>query len=216
MSHRFIITGTDTGVGKTVVSAWLSLRLGGYYWKPIQCGHDADGRGDTERVASLGGRIAASPAYDFALARSPHEAARAEGREVALSSLSPPPTFGSGGKSKRDDDILIIEGAGGVLVPLNERDMMLDAFSLWQGSVIVVARTILGTINHSCLTLAALRSRGLAIRGVIMVGNGDRSHSEAIALYGGVRILAHLPHLSPLTMATLAGTPLEDEQAFFS
>ena len=201
MTPRMIVTGSDTNVGKTVVAAWLLHHGGGAYWKAIQCGRDENGADDSSRVASLGGTIAAPPAYDFQLARSPHEAAAAEGITIALDQLTPPIP---------DDAPLIIEGAGGVMVPLNDSQFMIDAFALWQASAIVVARTALGTINHTCLTLQALRLHGIEVAGVVLVGDADDENASAIEHYGDVSVVGHLPFHQPLSEEFFSNHPPYD------
>ena len=197
---RMIVTGSDTNVGKTVVAAWLLHHRFGAYWKAIQCGRDEGGADDSFHVASLGGTIAAPPAYDFALARSPHEAAAAEGVTIELDQLTPP----------NCEAPLIIEGAGGVMVPLNDSQFMIDAFVSWQASAIVVARTALGTINHTCLTLQALRLHGIEVAGVVLVGDSDDENARAIEHYGDVSVVGHLPFHQPLSEDFFANHPPYD------
>ncbi len=191
---RFVITGTDTDVGKTVFAAGLAAHLGARYWKPVQAG--LAGATDSELVARLaGGRATILPeAYRLATPCSPHEAARIDGVTIDPARLSLP----------AGDGPLVVEGAGGVLVPLSDDRLTADLFAHWGLPVVVVARTALGTINHSLLTIAALRARGIAILGIAFSGD-ENAHSEAaIVRFGDVRHLGRLPHLEPLTAETLA------------
>ncbi len=191
---RFVITGTDTDVGKTVFAAGLAAHLAARYWKTVQAG--LEGETDSAAVARLaGGRAIVLPeAYRLTTPCSPHEAARIDGVAIDPARLTLPEGEGP----------LVIEGAGGVLVPLSDDLLSADLFARWGLPVIVVARTALGTINHSLLTLEALRARGIAVHGIVFSGE-ENAHSEAaIVRFGNVRHLGRLPHLVPLNAETLA------------
>lgn len=195
MSRSFVITGTDTDVGKTVVAAGLVAALDAAYWKPVQAGL-AEGT-DSETVAALadvGSDRIIPEAYRLRTPCSPHEAARIDGVLIDRSRLVLP--------SSRLG--LIVEGAGGTMVPINDDDLMLDLFTDWALPVILVARTALGTINHSLLSVAALRSRGLTIAGIVFVGEENGASETAIKSLGKVLHLGRLPRLEPLTARTLA------------
>ncbi len=200
---RVFVTGTDTGVGKTVASAWLCLHTGADYWKPIQSGFPPDR--DAVEVARLSGARVYPERYLLRLARSPFEAAAHEGLRIGLDDFSLPrpqppdlqTDLQTGGRP------LVIEGAGGVLVPLNEDATMLDLMERLAAPVVVAARTGLGTINHTCLTLAALRARALPVLGVILCGPLDETTRAAIEHFGTVRVLGHIPQLDPLTRESL-------------
>jgi malonyl-CoA O-methyltransferase len=176
------VTGTDTGVGKTVLSAVLAASRKWGYWKPIQTGAESD----TAEVA----RLASLPVHDRGVRLpeplSPHLAARLAGTRIALADLPIP------------DGEWIVEGAGGVLVPINERQTMLDLMTMLRLPIVVAARTTLGTINHTLLTIHALRSRDLTIEKVVMIGEPNNENRAAIELYGRVPV-DHLPWLNPLT-----------------
>lgn len=190
----FIVTGTDTGVGKTVFAAGLAGALGAHYWKPIQAGVDPEG--DKESVARLSGlppeRILPE-AYRLATPASPHLAARIDGVEIDLDRLNPP----------KVDGPLVIEGAGGVLVPVSETLSMADLFAHWKAPVILCARTGLGTINHSLLSIEALRSRNIPIAGIAFIGDAHAENERVIPMIGKVKSLGRLPHLPHLDAATL-------------
>lgn len=190
------VTGTDTGVGKTIACSWMVQQWNAHYWKPIQAGTEEGETGDTEVVKNLSNRPHQTfhpPAFTLSLPRSPHEASRKEGVVIQLDDLNPP----------TGSQPLIIEGAGGVMVPLNSKHLILDLISQLNLPVVVVARTALGTINHTLLTLAALRRRNLTIAGVILNGPEDDENRHAIIHYGNVAVLAHIPPLSPLNQHTL-------------
>jgi dethiobiotin synthetase len=191
---RFIVTGTDTDVGKTVFAAGLAARLGAHYWKPVQAG--LEGGSDSEEVARLGGgRVKVLPeAYRLTTPCSPHEAARIDGVAVDPARLALPEVAGP----------LVVEGAGGVLVPFADDLLAGDLFARWALPVILVARTTLGTINHSLLSLEALRARGLEVRGVAFCGEANPASEAAIIRLGKTAHLGRLPRIDPLNAETLA------------
>jgi dethiobiotin synthase len=196
MPDRFFITGTDTGVGKTVASALLCAALDAYYWKPIQTGTRKGS--DTKTVLRLAGiprEHAFAEAYTFAPPVSPHLAARLAGVRIDLRRIQLP----------RDTNrhSLIVEGAGGVLVPVNGTQLMIDLMKQLALPVLLVARTSLGTINHTLLSLAALRAARLDVLGVIMAGKENRENRKAIEKYGGVRVAGWIPHLRKIDRAAL-------------
>lgn len=190
----FIVTGTDTDVGKTVFAAGLAGLLGGWYWKPVQAG--LDGGTDAARVAELSrlpqGRILPE-AYRLATPCSPHRAAEIDGLEIDPARLVLP-----------EQRPLVVEGAGGALVPITRDWLMADQFARWGLPVIIVARTTLGTINHSLMTVEALRSRGAAIHGVAFIGPANEDSEQTICQIGRVRRLGRLDWLDDLDGQTLA------------
>jgi dethiobiotin synthetase len=202
MIRGLFITGTGTGVGKTVAAAAVLHRYRGAaplrYWKPIQTGIEQDG--DTEEVRRLG---ACADDEIFAegvrLPRplSPHLAAQCAGQAInlrALLALLP----------SAEDTRWIVEGAGGLLVPLNDSETMADWIALLGLPVLVVARTSLGTINHTLLTLEALRARSLKIAGVLMIGDKNADNRAAIERHGKTCVIGEMPRLDPLAHETLA------------
>jgi dethiobiotin synthetase len=189
-----VVTGTDTDVGKTVFAAALTVALGARYWKPVQAG-TADG-GDAAGVARLGvdpARILPE-AYRLATPCSPHRAAEIDGVAIDPARLALPAVDGP----------LVVEGAGGVLVPVTRQLAFADLFARWRAPVVLVARTELGTINHSLLSIEALRARGVAILGVAFIGDAVPDSEETIAAIGGVRRLGRLGRLARLDAASLA------------
>lgn len=191
---RYIVTGTDTDVGKTVFAAGLAAHLGAAYWKPVQAG--TEGGTDSARVAALAGGAARilPEAYVFQTPCAPHEAARIAGVKIDPAQLALP----------RLDGPLVVEGAGGALVPLSGRLLAADLFSGWGLPAILVARTTLGTINHSLLALEALRARGITVHGVVFIGDASPASEAAITFLGTVRHLGRLPWLERLDAGTLA------------
>jgi len=197
--NGFFITGTDTDVGKTIASTWALLHLNGIYWKPVQAGL-SDGMSDTDIVKNLSGfkpnRFIKST-HDLTSPLSPHEAARIDGVEISLDDFDRPQT----------DHPLIIEGAGGVLVPLNDKDKMIDLMARLELPIILVARSSLGTINHTLLSLQALRAANLPMAGVIMNGPPNSANQNAIEEFGNVQVLAHLPLFPQLDKQALLASP---------
>ena len=186
---RFVVTGTDTGVGKTIFAAGLAGHLRVPYWKPVQAG--LDDRTDKDTVAELSGQAVLPEAYRLTTPCSPHQAAAIDGVTIDPDRLSPPA------------GPLVIEGAGGVLVPLRDDLLYADLFARWQVPVMLVARTALGTINHSLLSLEALRARGVPIAGIAFVGDENAETERVICAIGQVRRLGRLPWLEPLDGALL-------------
>ena len=189
-----IVTGTDTDIGKTVFAAGLTAALGARYWKPVQAGL-ADGS-DAASVVTLGvpaDRVVPE-AYRLTTPCSPHLAAEIDGVTIDPDRLILPEV----------DGLLVVEGAGGVMVPVTRNLIFADLFARWAKPVVLVARTGLGTINHSLLSIEALRSRGVPILGIAFVGDAVEDSEATIAALGDVRRLGRLPRLDPLNAATLA------------
>ena len=198
LPQRLFITGTDTDIGKTLVSAVLMCGTDARYWKPVQSGSEE--MSDSQWIQQVTGL----PADRFMPERhrlsrplSPHAAAAIDGVDIALEDFELP-----GGVSC---DPLIVEGAGGVMVPLNDRHLMLDLIVRLALPVLVVASSRLGTINHTLLTLDKLRSRQVEIVGVVMNGPLDESNRRAIAHFGQSRIVAQIAPLAAINRAVLEG-----------
>ncbi|WP_018390423.1 dethiobiotin synthase [Ancylobacter sp. FA202] len=194
MTQALVVTGTDTGVGKTVVAAGLAGLLGAAYWKPVQAG--LDGETDSETARRLGGLDASrvlAEAYRLRTPASPHHAAALDGMTIDLDRLAIP----------QCTDTLVIEGAGGLMVPLTGTRTFLDLFARWQVPVVLCARTRLGTINHTLLSLEALRRCDVPVLGVVFVGDAAPESEAIIAALGAVCVLGRLPWLEPLTPGRL-------------
>jgi dethiobiotin synthase len=196
MPSRFFITGTDTGVGKTVTSALLCAALDALYWKPIQTGaREGTDLNTVIRLAGLPRDRTLPETYRFAPPVSPHLAAQRAGVRISLQKIRLP-------RIERVEN-LIVEGAGGVLVPVNREQLMVDVMKQLGLPVLLVSRTALGTINHTLLSLAALRSAKLDVRGVVLAGAKNRENRNAIELYGGVPVLGWIPPLKKLDRSAL-------------
>jgi dethiobiotin synthetase len=197
MRLAFVVTGTDTDVGKTVLAAALVAALDGCYWKPVQAGLAEET--DAEIVRRIGGvptgRIIPE-VYRLTTAASPHLAAERDRVEIDVERLATLPDAGDGRP-------LFIEGAGGLMVPLTRRFLQIDLFALWGVPVILCAATRLGTINHSLLSIEALRHRGVPLLGIAFVGDEQVDSERTIVEMGGVRRLGRLPRIDPLDAASL-------------
>jgi dethiobiotin synthetase len=190
MSLRLVVTGTDTGIGKTVFSAALTDALGACYWKPVQSGLDE--ATDSETVSRLGQippqRIFPEK-WRLNTPASPHFAADIDKIALHPDELAPP----------RTTLPLVIEGAGGLLVPLTRQKVFADVFARWRLPVILCARTGLGTINHTLLSLEAVRQRRIPILGIAFIGDAHPDTEQIIVEMGCTRSLGRLPRLDPLT-----------------
>ncbi|MGX8009661.1 dethiobiotin synthase [Mesorhizobium sp. ORM8.1] len=194
MSKRIVVTGTDTGIGKTVFAAGLAGLLDGFYWKPVQSGLDEETDSEVvERLAGLPSGRVLPEAYRLRSPLSPHRSAEIDGVSIEAADLSFPVLATP----------LVIEGAGGLMVPINRQTRFIDIFAEWRLPVILCARTELGTINHSLLSIEALRARSIPLIGVVFIGEEATDTQRTITELGAVRQLGRLPHLAPLTRETL-------------
>jgi dethiobiotin synthetase len=195
MSRPIVVTGTDTGIGKTVFAACLAGLLQACYWKPVQSG--LDNETDSQAVARLGGlspdRIL-TERYRLKTPVSPHQSAAIDGIRMDAKALAIPD---AGGR------LLVIEGAGGLMVPLNPSALYIDVFARWRVPIVLCARTALGTINHSLLSIEALQRRGVELLGIAFIGDSHPESERAICEFGRVKRLGRLPRLAPLTRETL-------------
>ncbi|MDP1746590.1 MAG: dethiobiotin synthase [Bacteroidota bacterium] len=177
---RFFVTGIGTDVGKTIASAILVESLHADYWKPIQAG-DLDNT-DTMKVRSLISNTRSKfhpETYQLTKQMSPHAAAEADGIKINIDTLALPITSNS----------LIIEGAGGLMVPLNDEFLVIDLIQKLKVEVIIVSSNYLGSINHTLLTVEALKSRNIPIAGIIFNGRSTKTSEEYILNYTGLKSL---------------------------
>ncbi|MBB2148495.1 dethiobiotin synthase [Pedobacter gandavensis] len=195
MNNTYFITGIGTGIGKTIVSAILTQKLQADYWKPIQSG-------DLEQSDSLSIKdlisntktIIHPEQYRLTQPLSPHLSARLDGITIQASALIVPQT----------DNQLIIEGAGGLMVPLNEKELILDLIPVLKAKVIIVSQNYLGSINHTLLTLEVLKSRNIKVEGIIFNGEANAESESYIANYTGIPILGKIPKLLSLDQQSIA------------
>ena len=202
MNNRLVVCGTDTDVGKTVVSALLVQGLGAHYWKPVQCGLE-NGEGDRDRVQrwlKLSQERILPEAYRLQAPVSPHWASALEsgdpdqpGAPIDPARLRLPPQSGP----------LVVETAGGLLVPLRLDLLQITQLQHWQLPVLLVARSGLGTLNHTLLSLEALRQRGIPVLGVLLNGQPHANNLSTLEQLAGVPMLGCLPPLDRIDSASL-------------
>jgi dethiobiotin synthetase len=194
MTTPVVVTGTDTGVGKTVFAAALAGALGAVYWKPIQAGlmEETDSQAVLRLSGLPEGRVLPE-AYRLKTPASPHLAAEIDGVAIDPEALVLPITDGP----------LVVEGAGGLLVPLTREVAYIDVIGRWRAPVVLCARTTLGTINHTLLSIEALRARGIPLLGVAFIGDENAESERIIVEMGQVRRLGRLPLLAELTRDAL-------------
>jgi dethiobiotin synthetase len=195
MSLRIIVTGTDTGIGKTVFAAGLTQLLDGVYFKPVQAG--LEGETDTEVVQRLSGlpTLRMLPEiWRLTTPASPHLAAERDGVRIDPQALTLPTL----------DRPLIVEGAGGLMVPLTRDVLYIDVFAAWRAPVVLCARTSLGTLNHTLLSIVALERRRIPILGIALIGDAHADNERTLKEIARVPILGRLPRLNPLTPQTLS------------
>jgi dethiobiotin synthetase len=192
MTRTFFITGIGTDVGKTIASAIVVKALRADYWKPVQCG-DLD-HSDSMKVQRLTGCKVHPEAYRLELPMSPHAAAEAEGVAIELGMFHLPKSTGP----------LIVEGAGGILVPLNGAQTVLDLIAHLNIPVIVVSRHYLGSINHTLMTLEVLKQRGIQIAGILFNGAENPATESIIVRLSGVKVLGRIPELDEVDAASVS------------
>jgi dethiobiotin synthetase len=192
---RYFITGIGTDVGKTVAAAILTESLQADYWKPVQAG--ALDFTDTDTVKSLVSNTKSvfhPEAYRLKMAASPHRAAAAEGIEIDVTALELPATSNN----------LIVEGAGGLMVPLNKRHLILDLVQQLGLEVVLVSRNYLGSINHTLLTAEVLRHRKVPVAGIIFNGEENSTTEDFIIKYTGLRRLPSIRQEADFCQETIA------------
>lgn len=194
MKLHLVVTGTDTSIGKTIFSAALAHALNAYYWKPIQSGTDEPT--DSEIVQKVG-RIPKNriipEAWKLKTPVSPHLSAAIDGVEINPNTINLPII----------NDPIIIEGIGGLLVPITKKYLFIDLIKLWNLPTILCARTSLGTINHSLLSLESLRNRNIKVLGIAFIGDPQPEVEKTIADIGRVKYLGRLPKIDPIEPDTL-------------
>lgn len=186
---KYVVTGIGTDVGKTVVSAIIAQALEANYWKPIQSG-ELD-NSDSHKINRLTNNLVQVLPERYRLNEplSPHASAAIDGVHLQLSELTLPETHGN----------LLVEGAGGLMVPINDADLLIDAFKQWNLPVIIVSRHYVGSINHTLLTIEALQNRGIAIKGLVFVGDENKATESFILNHTKVPILMRIPIAADVT-----------------
>jgi dethiobiotin synthetase len=194
VSRPIIVSGTDTGIGKTVFSAALVGALDGSYWKPVQSGLAEETDSDVvRRLSGLAAERILPERYRLTTPASPHLAAELDGVAIAPERLQLPPTAGP----------LIVEGAGGLMVPLTRDVTFIDVFARWRAPLVLCARTALGTINHALLSIEAICARRIPLLGVAFIGDENIDSEQIIVAMARTRRLGRLPRLPALDATTL-------------
>ena len=194
MSKTYFITGIGTGIGKTIVSSIVTEKLQADYWKPIQSG-DLD-QTDSMKVESLitnSKTVIHQEAFRLTQPLSPHLSATLDNIDLSMDKLFTPST----------DNTLIIEGAGGLMVPLNDRELLIDYIIALQVEVILVSQNYLGSINHTLLSLELLKARNVTVKGIIYNGGSNIETERYINQYSPVEILGNIPVLDVITKETI-------------
>ncbi|MDQ7031697.1 MAG: dethiobiotin synthase [Desulfonauticus sp.] len=190
---KVFITGTDTGVGKTLVSAILVKALNAYYFKPIQTGSiEGTDSNYIQTLTKLPSNYFLPEVYTFKEPVSPHLAAKLEQKKIILDKITCPL-----------HSPLVVEGAGGLLVPINKKFFMLDIIKKFSLPVILVARSTLGTINHTLMSLKILKDNNVSILGVILNGPINKDNKEAIEFYGKIKVLTEIDYSQNLKKSFL-------------
>jgi dethiobiotin synthetase len=194
MLERIVVAGIGTGVGKTVISAILCKALNAAYWKPIQTGFlSGEGDRDSRDVQQMSGCTVYPESYLLQEPLSPHAAAEIDGMRVETYKFVVP----------EHDGPLVIEGAGGLMVPLNDSELYIDVLAKWKFPVVLVSRHYLGSINHTLLTVEALKNRNIPIAGLIFIGDPLPQTVEAILNFSGVKVLMKIPELKEINAAVI-------------
>ncbi|MDR3156180.1 MAG: dethiobiotin synthase [Holosporaceae bacterium] len=182
-STNVFVTGTDTNVGKTLISAWLCWHTSADYWKLIQTGEDSD----CDMVAKLSPHTKIIPeAYKLKAPLSPYDAAKLENVEIDRNLFN--------GNLQNT----IIEGAGGALVPIGENFFMADLIKMYHAKALIVAQSKLGVINHLLMTAEILKIRNIEILGIVLNGEMEDSLQRTIRKFSGLKILSVIPRSNDL------------------
>ncbi len=193
LKQGFFIAGTGTDVGKTIVAAWMMAHLGADYWKPVQCGRGEVDKATVQAITGITSDHFHPSTYDLVDPLSPHEAARRMGITLDHNRFVLPVT----------PRPVIVEGAGGLMVPINNDFLMIDLIARLGLPIVLVCHSQLGTINHTLLSLEAIRARNLPLLGVVMNGSLMPHNKEAVESFGRVKILAEIPQIQTLNTSKL-------------
>ena len=193
-NFQFVVCGTDTDVGKTLISSFFVRGLNCFYWKPIQSG--IQGETDSEyvqRVSQISPKKILKEAYVFNEPVSPHWAAEIDNVKLIKSNLNLP----------NIEKNLLVETAGGLMVPLTRDFLQIDQIKIWNLPVILVCRSSLGTLNHTLLSIEALKKRKINILGLIINGKKHLDNPQTLKLFSGLPIIAEFPLIKNLSVENL-------------
>lgn len=205
--NKYFITGIGTGVGKTVVAAILTEALKADYWKPVQCGTESGT--DKDMVANLLSNQTSAihmEQYCYKDPVSPHLAASLVGEKIIMETMEIPMT----------NNDLVIEGAGGILVPLNEQYFVIDMATFFEAEIVLVIRNYLGCINHSLLSIDYLAKNGFEIKGLVLIGAFDNAVRSAIINYAELPIIAELPEVTEISKESILGLAQKVDMSLFA
>lgn len=193
--RTIFVTGIGTDVGKSVVSSILTEALQADYWKPIQCGLEpsTDSHGIQNLISNSRTKIHPE-AYRLKAALSPHAAAAAENIQIDINKIMLP---------KTGNATLIVEGAGGLMVPLNENHLVADLIKHLKAEVIVVCNFYLGSINHTLLTCSELKRRNMKVTGLIFNGPYNKASAEIILAHSGLKVLGTIGQITSLDKSAI-------------
>ncbi len=186
---KFIICGTDTDIGKTLISSFFVKGLNSFYWKPIQSGIESETDTQTvEKLAQLSKEKIIKEAYVFTKPLSPHWASEIDQKTINFDKLRLPKVQGS----------LIVETAGGLMVPITRNFLQIDQIKQWNLPVILVCKSSLGTLNHTFLSIEALKRRNIEIFGLVVNGEKHLDNSRTIVDFSGIPLIAEFPYIKKM------------------
>ena len=186
---KFIICGTDTDIGKTLISSFLVKGLNSFYWKPIQSGIESQTDSQTvEKLAQLSKEKIIKEAYVFTKPLSPHWAAEIDQKTINFEKLILPKVQGS----------LIVETAGGLMVPITRNFLQIDQIKQWNLPVILVCKSSLGTLNHTLLSIESLKRRNIEILGLVVNGEKHLDNPKTLVDFSGIPLIAEFPYIKKM------------------
>jgi len=189
MKYQFVICGTDTDIGKTLISSFFVRGLNASYWKPIQSGIESQTDSQiVEKLTKVNKEKIINEAYVFTKPVSPHWAAEIDQRIINLMFLKLPKVYGS----------LIIETAGGLMVPITRNFLQIDQIEKWGLPIILVCKSGLGTINHTLLSIEALKKRNINILGLVINGEKHLDNPKTLVEFSGIPIIAEFPYIQKI------------------
>ncbi len=200
---KLIITGTDTDIGKTIFSAALMLGLEAaqkkpHYWKPLQSGiTDGVDTRTVQRLTNMSDERFLPESYIFTEPLSPHRAAEIDDVEIDMQALRDKANI------PECDGTMIIEGAGGLMVPITRKNLQINLYKDWKIPLVLCARSGLGTINHTLLSLEAIWSRDIPLKGIVFIGEENPDNMRTIEEFSKVKILGHMPRLDVVDETSL-------------
>ena len=203
MIKGFFISGTGTNVGKTIISSVLVKKLGADYFKPIQCGKNSSSETDSDVVKKLCPKVKIfSESYFFIKPESPNIASQKENKKVELKELLKI-------RKEKTNNKIIIEGAGGLQVPINDNYLMSDVAKKFNLPLILVAKTSLGTINHTLMSIQIIKEKKINFCGIVFIGNNREKTIKTIKLFGErilknkIKIIGIVPKVKKITRKSI-------------